>query len=110
MTTVYYNSASNNNDDPSHGNSEGGLLTHSKNSKTPFFKGIENSFHEFTHIGLEPHQIFSFYNISTNTVARDIESFGRNRPWLAGWLSFGQIFFVKFAQTCDEQMLKISRR
>ena len=43
-------------------------------------------------------------------VARGIQSFGQNGPWLAGWLSFGQIFFVKFAQTCDEQMLKISKR
>ena len=28
----------------------------------------------------------------------------------ASWLSYSQFFFVKFAQTNDEQMLKISRR
>ena len=31
-----------------------------KNSKRHFLKDIENSFHEGTHLGLEPHQIFSF--------------------------------------------------
>ena len=31
-----------------------------KNSKRHFLKDIENSFHQFTHIGLEPHQSFSF--------------------------------------------------
>ena len=41
-----------------------------------FFQDIENSFHQVTHIGPEPHQFFSFSNISTNTVARGIQSFG----------------------------------
>ena len=31
-----------------------------KNQKRNFFRDIENSFYEVTHIGLEPHQIFSF--------------------------------------------------
>ena len=31
-----------------------------KNFKTPFFEDIENSFHEVTHIGLEPDQFFLF--------------------------------------------------
>ena len=31
-----------------------------KNSKRHFFGSIENSFLEVTHIGLEPHQFFSF--------------------------------------------------
>ena len=31
-----------------------------KNPKRHFFRDIGNSFHEVTHIGLEPHQIFSF--------------------------------------------------
>ena len=43
-----------------------------KISKRHFSKGIENSFQEVTHIGLKPHQFFSFENISTNTVARDV--------------------------------------
>ena len=81
-----------------------------KISKRHFFEDIWNSFHEGTQMGPEPHQLFSFWDISTNAVARDIQSFGRNGPWQAGCLSFGQNFFVKFAETCDEQMLKISRR
>ena len=55
-----------------------------KNQKRHFFRDIGNSFHEVTQIGLEPHQIFSFWNISTNTVARGVQSFGQNGPWLAG--------------------------
>ena len=61
-------------------------------------------------MGPEPHQFFSFLNISTNMVARGIQSFGRNGLWPAGCLRYGQNFFVKFAQTCNEQMLNISRR
>ena len=81
-----------------------------KNKKRHFFWDIGNSFHEVTQIGLEPHQIFSFWNISTNTVARGVQSFGRNGPWWAGRWKNGQNFWLKFAQTCDEQMLKFSRR
>ena len=72
-----------------------------KLSKGHFLKDIENSFQEVTHIGLEPHQ---FFLTSTNTVTRDVESFGQNGPWQAGCLSYGQNFFVKFAQTYDEQI------
>ena len=61
-----------------------GRSTRSKIFKTPFFRDIENSFHEGTHIGPEPLHIFSFRNISTNIVSRDIQSFGRNGLWLAG--------------------------
>ena len=86
------------------------LLLVRKISKRHFLRDIEKSFQEVTPIGPEPHQFFSFWNISTNTIARGIQSFGRNGPWLAGWLSNGQNFSVKFAQTCDKQMLKISRR
>ena len=43
-------------------------------------------------------------------IARGIQSFGRNGPWAAGCLKYGQNFSLKFAQTCDEQMLKISKR
>ena len=85
-------------------------LAFQKNQKRHFFRDIEKSFQEVTPIGPEPHQFFSFWNISTNTVARGVQSFGRNGPWLEGWLSYGQIFFVKFAETLFEQMLKISRR
>ena len=35
-------------------------LAWSKISKRHFLKDIENSLHEVTHIGVEPHQIFSF--------------------------------------------------
>ena len=84
-------------------------LARQKNPKRHFFRAIGNSFHEVTWIGLEPHQIFSFCNISTNMVARGVQSFGRNGPWWAGCLKYGQNFLIKFAQTCDGQMLKISR-
>ena len=59
-------------------------------------------------MGPEPHQFFSFSNISTKMVARGIQSFGRNGLWLAGWLSKGKNFFVNLAQTLDEHLLKIS--
>ena len=47
-----------------------------KNQKRHFFRDIEKSFQEVTPIGPEPHQFFSFWNISTNMIARDIQSFG----------------------------------
>ena len=72
-------------------------LAQQKISKCHFFRGIENSFREVTHtIGLEPRQYFSFQNISTNTVARGVQSFGQNEPWLAGWLTNTQNFLKKF--------------
>ena len=74
-------------------------LAWQKNSKRHFLRDISKSFQEDTPMGPEPRQFFSFSNISTNTVARGIQSFGQNGPWLAGRLSNGQIFFVKFAQT-----------
>ena len=43
-------------------------------------------------------------------VARAVLSFGRYRLWPAAWLSNGKNFFVNLGQSCDEQMLKISRR
>ena len=55
-------------------------LARQKNEKRHFFKDIENSLHQVTHIGPEPHQFFSFWNISTNVIARGIQSFGRNGP------------------------------
>ena len=85
-------------------------LAKQKNSKRHFLRDISKSFQEVTPMGPEPRQFFSFSNISTNVVARGIQSFGRNGPWLAGWLSNGQNFFLKFAKTWDEQMLKISSR
>ena len=48
--------------------------------------------------------------MSTNTVARAVLSFGQYWLWLAAWLSNDKNFFVTLALTCDEQMLKISRR
>ena len=59
-------------------------LARQKNSKRHFFGDISKSFQEVTPMGPEPHQFFSFSNISTNMVARGIQSFGRNGPWLAG--------------------------
>ena len=81
-----------------------------KNLKTPFFQDIQNSFQWATGIGLEPHQNFFRKKIPINTVTRVVQSFGRNGPLLAGWLSDGKKFFLNLAQTHDEQMLKISRR
>ena len=83
-------------------------LARQKNSKRHFLEDISKSFQEVTPMGPEPHQFFSFSNISTNMVARGIQSFGRNGPWLAGWLSKGKNFFVNLAQTLDEHLLKIS--
>ena len=59
-------------------------LARQKNSKRHFLEDISKSFQEVTPMGPEPHQFFSFSNISTNMVARGIQSFGRNGPWLAG--------------------------
>jgi hypothetical protein len=48
--------------------------------------------------------------ISTTMVARAVQNSGRSGSLRAGKLSNGKIFFIKLAQTCDEQMLKISER
>ena len=69
-----------------------------KISKRHFSKDIENSFQEVTHIGPKPHQFFSFQNISTNTIARGIQSFGWNGPWqpmdscCPTWLALNQLW------------------
>ena len=55
-----------------HGHREGGPTACSKNFKTPFLRDIEKSFQEVTPMGPEPHHFFSFWNISTNMVARGI--------------------------------------
>ena len=78
--------------------------------KRHFFQDIQNSFQWVTGIGLEPNQNFFQKKIPTNTVARAVQSFGRNGPWRAGWLSNGQNFDVNLAESPDEEMLKISRR
>ena len=59
-------------------------LARRKNSKRHFLRDISKSFQEVNSMGPEPHQFFSFSNISTNMVARGIQSFGRNGLWLAG--------------------------
>ena len=59
-------------------------LARQKNSKRHFLRDISKSFQEVTPMGPEPHQFFSFSNISTNMVARGIQSFGRNGLWMAG--------------------------
>ena len=60
------------------------LLLVQKIQKGHFMGDIEKSFQEVTPMGPEPYQFFSFSNISTNMVARGIQSFGQNGPWLAG--------------------------
>ena len=74
-------------------------LAWQKNSKRHFLGDISKSFQKVIPMGPEPHHFFSFSNIATNMVARGIQSFGRNGPWLAGCLSYGQNFFLKFAHT-----------
>ena len=59
-------------------------LAWQKNSKRHFLGDISKSFQEVIPMGPEPHQFLSFSNISTNMVARGIQSFGRNGLWLAG--------------------------
>ena len=66
------------------GRREDGRLGRQKNQKRHFLRDISKSFQEVTPMGPEPHQFFSFSNISTNWVARGIQSFGQNGPWLAG--------------------------
>ena len=81
-----------------------------KIAKRHFFQDIRNSIQLATDIGLEPNQNFFRKKIPTNTVARAVQNLGRNGPLRAGPLSKGKNFFIKLAQTCDEQMVKISER
>ena len=46
-----------------------------KISKCHFFQDIKNSFHGVTWMGLEPHQNFFQNFLSTNMVARGVQSF-----------------------------------
>ena len=55
-----------------------------KFSKRRFLKDILISFQWVTQMGLETPQFFSFQNISTNTVARGVQSLGQNWLWRAG--------------------------
>ena len=43
-------------------------------------------------------------------VARAVQNLGPNGPLQAGQLSKAKNFFIKLAQTCDKQMVKISER
>ena len=58
-----------------------------KISKCRFFKDIENSFNEATHIGLEPHHFFLF---KISQQIQSLEAFKvsakMGRSWLAGWV------------------------
>ena len=77
-------------------------LAKRKNSKCHFLRDISKSFQEVTPMSPEPHQFFSFSNISTNMVARGIQSFGRNEifwtssrstftmsmPYFTSWRSY----------------------
>ena len=42
--------------------------------------------------------------------ARAVQNLGRNGPLWAGQLRNGKNIFIKLAQTCDKQMVKISER
>ena len=77
-----------------------------KKSNTPFFRDIENFFHEVTHIGLEPHQFFLF-EISQQIWS--LEASKVSTEMSCAEQAVGKFFFVKFAKRFDEQMLKISR-
>ena len=81
-----------------------------KFSKRHSLKDISNSFHRITSYGLKPLQFFSFMNISTNMVARGIQSFGQNGPWLVGQSSNCQNFCIKSLQTYTCEVVKISGR
>ena len=63
------------------------LLLVPKISKHHFLRDIEKYLQEDTPMDPEPHQFFSFMNISTNMVAGGIQTFGQNGLWLAGRLS-----------------------
>ena len=69
---------------------------------------IKNSFHGLTQICLKPHQIFFQFSFSTNTVNRGVQSLcileGATLPLIEQWLKL----LINLAQTCDEQILKIS--
>ena len=104
----YVSTYVNHSDNFSRGHCEGGPTARSKKFITPFFKIYWKILSRGYSNGSRTSPFFSFWNISTNMVARGIQSFGQNGPWLAGWLRNAQNFFVKFAQICDEQMLKIS--
>ena len=87
---------------PVHGHREGGCLGLVKILKTLTFK----TYWKF-HPGLHSYRsktspVFFFLKYLNK-----YSLFSQNGPWQAGWLSFGQIFFVKFGQTCDEQTQKI---
>ena len=85
------------------------LLLVPKISKHHFLRDTEKSFQEIILMGPEPHQFFLF-RISQQIWLLEASKF---RPI---WAVAGRLieqwpnFFVKFAQICDEQMLKISRR
>ena len=81
-----------------------------KISKCRFFKDIENSFQEVTHTGLEPHQFFFFLEYLNKYSCWRRPKFWPKWAMASRLFELWPKFFVKFAQTCDEQMLKISRR
>ena len=52
----------------------------------------------------------SYSTKSMITVARAVQNLGRNGLLQAGRLSNGKKIFIKLAQTCEKQMVKISER
>ena len=76
------------------------LLLIQKISKHHFLRDFEKYFQEITSKGPEPHQFFSFWNISTNMVARGNQSFDQ-RAMAGRLIEQWPKFFVKFAQACN---------
>ena len=74
------------------------------------FQDIQSSFWLATDIGLKTHQNFFRKKILTIMVTRAVQNLGWNGPLRAGQLSNSKKLFSKLAQTCDEQMVKISER
>ena len=79
-----------------------------KVSKKHHFLDVEKSFQTVTPIGVEPHHFLFFFRISQQI--RSLKVLAKmDHRWQAN--SAGtKIFSVKFAHTCDKQMLKISKR
>ena len=62
-------------------------LAWSKFWKRHFFRDIQNSFHEVTHIGLEPH-LFFLFKVSQQTQSLETSKVlaEMGRGWQAGWV------------------------
>ena len=89
------------------------FLTQTKSSEAETFFSISYDAKQ-VRISWENH-LSTGFPLSCNTksiitVSRAVQNLGRNGLLQAGWLSNGQNFFIKLAQTYDKQMVKISER